>query len=322
MIAISAEGGMRDAESLLAQVMALEDKKITRQEVEEILGTKTRQYVQTLAKMIMENNAHEAIEKINYLLNDGHDLKVFNRALINYLRQLMLIKISPELKSSFAYELTKEELENMTVQSKEADLLKIITAINLFLEAQSKIASFMLPQLPLEIAIIKTTQTFPTPRTQNIESIKPVLNEHKITPEIKEQRQIKKELKMKPVQTNSSNIDLDLVRHNWSRLMEEVKPYNHSLKALLSNCQVTNVNGNEVTLATSYSFYKDKINEINNRLTIEKVFSNIVRSKISIKAVVDKDIGRKTESKKTASQKNSSLVDSALEILGGKIVED
>ncbi|EKE18522.1 MAG: hypothetical protein ACD_9C00308G0001, partial [uncultured bacterium] len=43
MIAIASEGGMRDAESLLSQVMALEDKKITAKEVEEILGTTQRQ---------------------------------------------------------------------------------------------------------------------------------------------------------------------------------------------------------------------------------------------------------------------------------------
>ncbi len=56
MIAISAEGGMRDAESLLSQVMALEDKKITAKEVEGILGTTRRQSLEKMADFLFSIN--------------------------------------------------------------------------------------------------------------------------------------------------------------------------------------------------------------------------------------------------------------------------
>src|SRR5665647_694550 len=86
MIAIASEGGMRDAESLLSQVMSLENKKITAKEVEEILGTSQRQSLETLIGQILAKDTTGAIELINKLSQDGYDLDVFNKSLLNYLR--------------------------------------------------------------------------------------------------------------------------------------------------------------------------------------------------------------------------------------------
>jgi DNA polymerase-3 subunit gamma/tau len=71
MIAIAAEGGMRDAESLFGQVLSLEDKNITATEVEEILGTTDRKFYAELAELIFKKDATGAIARINNFLNDG-----------------------------------------------------------------------------------------------------------------------------------------------------------------------------------------------------------------------------------------------------------
>ena len=329
MIAISAGGGMRDAESLLAQIMALEDKKITLKEVREILGTTDRKFSHEIAELIFKNDSRGAIDKINGILNDGYDLQVFNKSLINYLRQLMLLKISPELKSTFAYEITSEEITKMQQQIQSVDLLKIMVAINLFLDAQNKIAAFMLPQLPLEIAVIKATHTFPK-ENANYETqeklVEKNMRETEKSAEIKkdESKEVFKE-KVTEVERKSP-VDIDIVKSNWNRLLEEVQPYNHSLKALLSNCKIMEIKNNELTLATAYDFYKEKLNEHSNRLTIEKILASIVGSKISIKAVVDKNIRLQNTASKIAEEKNpgsqDSLIGSALKIMGGKIVKE
>jgi DNA polymerase-3 subunit gamma/tau len=161
MIAISAEGGMRDAESLLGQIISLEDKNITIKEVEDILGTADKKTAETVAEMIFNKDSSGAIAKINELLENGYDLEIFNKSFVNYLRQLMIIKVDPNLKKYFSAEATGEHLDKMIELSKKAELAQIISAINIFLEAQNKISTFILPQLPLEIAIIKATHTFP-----------------------------------------------------------------------------------------------------------------------------------------------------------------
>ncbi|EKE25066.1 MAG: hypothetical protein ACD_5C00307G0001, partial [uncultured bacterium] len=158
MIAISAEGGMRDAESLLGQVMSLEDKKITAKEVEEILGTTRRKSLEDMAKFLLEKDSTNAISLINELSQDGYDLDVFNKSFLNYLRQLMLVSVDNKLAKLFSYELTKEQAQTIVNQTKGHTAKEILFIIQCFSEIQGKIKSAFIPQLPLEMATIKAIQ--------------------------------------------------------------------------------------------------------------------------------------------------------------------
>jgi DNA polymerase-3 subunit gamma/tau len=336
MIALSAEGGMRDAESLLGQVIALEDKNITLKEVEEIIGATDRKSAAEVAQAILESDSSSAIEKINSLLEDGRDLAVFNKSLVNYLRQIMLLKISPELKSHFSYEITGEQMKDMLSQAEKAELSKIILAISLPLEAQSKIGSAVLPQLPLEIAVIKATGNFPsqeiTMKPQKISSIshpteqtKTILPEKDLKPEKDFSGKIAPELQNAPANLdNTAEIDIDNIKSVWNRLLQEIRPYNHSISVLLTSCQPKEVSGREITIATPYDFYKDKLSDMSNKLTVEQVLGNILGTKIIVKAIVDKNILPKKEAAIAESNGGTQdpLLASAMEILGGKVVEE
>ncbi|MFA7208860.1 MAG: DNA polymerase III subunit gamma/tau [Parcubacteria group bacterium] len=345
MIAIAAEGGMRDAESLFGQIIALEDKNITAKEVEEILGTADRKFSAEIAGMILEKNATGAIDKINGLLNDGYDLQIFTKSLINYIRQLMLLKVNPELKNHFAYEATQEQLGMMVQQLEKADLAAIVLALNLLLEAQNKIAASMLPQLPLEIAIIRATHTFPNNPTGyvlqetggdiNLKSspsgtAAPAVNIKKTALETTAVKEDAPAIKNLDPALPEGDIDLYAVRNSWKKLLVEIKNHNHSLAALLSsNCQAIEADGNEITLATPYDFYKEKLNDHANKLTVESVFGKILGLKIRLKIVTNKEAGIVDAPKITENQpiedapgEQNSLLSSAMEIMGAKVVEE
>lgn len=342
MIAISAEGGMRDAESLLGQIISLEDKNITVKEVEEILGTADKKTAEEMAEMIVKKNSSGAIAKINELLENGYDLEIFNKSLVNYLRQMMIVKIDPSLKKYFSTEMTSERLEKMVKLCETAELPQIISAINLFMEAQSKISSFILPQLPLEIAVIKATHKFPVEKVE-YEIEKPEIplppsgegarradegGTNSNTKNIIAKKEITKE-EIQPVIAeekfvdSGQDLDMEKVRANWKKLLIDIRPFNHSLSALLCNCQPTQAKKNVLTLATPYDFYRERLNDANNKLTVEEVFSKILKSTIRIEIVIDKNLIPKTQEEQPPkkSEQNSLLTD-ALEIMGGKVVEE
>jgi DNA polymerase III subunit gamma/tau len=340
MIALSAEGGMRDAESLLGQIISLEDKNITTKEVEEILGTADREMAFEIIEALIEDNSSLAIQKINALLDAGYDLTVFNKSLINYLRQLMLIKTNPELKKHFTYEMTEEQTKKMLSQTQKTDMPKILRMIDLLLEAQGKISSFMLPQLPLEMAFIKATGVIPSVAPVSIEQTpkksteNPPLPKGEVAPDVLvgagEGAKINSQIAPQEIKNNHSEenvIELFDVRNKWSKLLVDIKPFNHSLSALLANCQAIEINGNEIVLATPYSFYKDRLENPTNKLTIEDVFGKILGLKIRLKTIVDKNVfpEKNAPSQNPAPESNhetASLLDDALEIMGGKVVEE
>ena len=91
MIAANADGAMRDAESLLGQVMAMEDKDITLEEVKALLGATDISAAIEMVAYLIANDAKGAICFINKILNDGYDLEQFAKSLINYLRKVMIL---------------------------------------------------------------------------------------------------------------------------------------------------------------------------------------------------------------------------------------
>jgi DNA polymerase-3 subunit gamma/tau len=353
MIALSAEGGMRDAESLLGQIIALEDQTISAKDVEEILGTVDKSFIGDVAEEIIFKNTSKALAKINELIASGYDLQIFLKALINHFRQLMLLKIDENFKNYFTRELTEDKIEKLIALAKKSELSQIVATIDLLLIAQNKIFSFLLPQLALEIAIIKATQKFPALtgvvsgiqyevsgiNTGNNSKDAPQNAKSEITshsPE-KKTKDTPTPEQPQPAKTNAINsdveIDRDTLKSRWNRLLVEIRPYNHSLCALLTNCQIKATEGNVITLATPYEFYKEKLDDPQNRLTIEEVFSKILELAVRIQVVVDKtlapiqnscaddEIEQAKEKETATNHQQSSLLNSAMEIMGGKIVE-
>ncbi|GBE16261.1 DNA polymerase III subunit tau [bacterium BMS3Abin15] len=349
MIALAAEGGMRDAESLLSQIMALEDKNITSKEVEEILGTADRQVVEDTASALLEKNVSLALSLINKLFEDGYDLEVFSKSLLNYLRQLMLVSIDPELSKNFSFELTPEQTEKLKELSQKSTTEEILKIIDSIAENQNKIKSSFIAQLPLEIAIVKAVnhENIKTQEHKNIKIKGPLLPKGEDVRRTDEgKKEINKQSDKVPkksisnTRSSDSDISIDDVKDNWNKLLEDIRPHNHSLNALLLNCQPASVESNVVKIAVKYSFYKDKLNEEQNKLTIEKVLGNILNSDVRIKALSEEeagvkivtnppatpersDGGRGNPQPKTDNKKeDNSLLDDAMKIMGGRLVGD
>jgi DNA polymerase-3 subunit gamma/tau len=368
MIAIAAEGGMRDAESLLAQVMSLEDKKITAKEVEEILGTTQRQSLEAMVSYLLNKDASSAITLVNELSRDGYDLDVFNKSFLNYLRQVMLVCVDAKLAKIFSYELTKDQASALVEQAKSHSAKELLFIIQSFSEIQGKIKSSFIPQLPLEMAIIKAVsgsqalpaQTAPqTPNSQQISAPQPARpiqaptprQEPKTAPvspvtpvsaptaplESKPEKEAVLPISSEPTlvkneaQIADSNFTLNDVKKNWHQFIIDTKVINHSLSAVLQSCQPVDVTAGIITVATKFTFHKDKLNEYGNKLTLEGVFAKILGLRLLIKVITAEEAGITIASSLTphnsggsaeqATHETSSLLNDAMNLMGGSIVE-
>ena len=161
LIALSADGAMRDAESLLGQVMAMEDKEITLEEVQTILGTTDIAALAEMAGLFIKKDKAGAIRLVNRLAEEGYDLAQFAKALTNYLRKMMILSSwrgsgeQAQIRELVAPELTDEQLEIILEQGQKlfgGELVKLLRSLML---AEQEIKSAVLPQLPLELAIVE-----------------------------------------------------------------------------------------------------------------------------------------------------------------------
>jgi len=157
LIALNADGSIRDGESLLDQVMAIagEDKNITLEEVRTILGIADIQMVENLIGCLGEKNISQAVNHINQVANEGYDLNQFAKSLINYLRKMMVLKIDAGLAGLAAPEMTEEQVGAVISQSQKFSEAELTKLIRLFIQAENEIRFSNLPQLPLELAIVE-----------------------------------------------------------------------------------------------------------------------------------------------------------------------
>jgi DNA polymerase-3 subunit gamma/tau len=161
LIALNSGGSLRDAESLLDQVLTfsgvLENKKEVKEEdVKELLGLVEIKLVSQFCDFLIEKRADKAIIYLNELIEKGIDLQEFTKALLNYLRQILVVKIvGSKNLNYFLIALTKEELEKLCKQAEIFDEKDLRKSLNLFLEATNQMRYSPLSQLPLELAIIE-----------------------------------------------------------------------------------------------------------------------------------------------------------------------
>jgi DNA polymerase III subunit gamma/tau len=336
IIASSSEGGMRNAESLLGQIIALEDKRITTVEVEFILGTVSEKFTAEFVELVIQKKYAEVFSKIGQLREMGIDFKNFAKSLLNYLRQMLVLKINPDLGKKLSYEITKERLSQIESQIASVETDEILNFINILQENTEKFKSSPIPQLFLEVSIAHlaarqakiasqyngdstsvSAVTPINPTEKNITQIKRDSDENvggRISKPKPEEARSAPPKKPKP--SGDSSTDIDLVISGWGEIINSLKSYNHSLSSVLKMCQPVLIEGKYLLLRTKYSFYNDKIADTQNRLTIEKAIDKITGVALKLKPITEKDFSDQYPDFK----ERKNLLQEAVDIFGGKIV--
>src|SRR5690554_551092 len=97
-IARTAEGGMRDALSLLDQVVSFTNDEITEEDIYTVSGGLSRRYINELLKVIYLKQPQKALELLNQIIKDGKDIARMVSDIILALRDVLLDKIRPDKK--------------------------------------------------------------------------------------------------------------------------------------------------------------------------------------------------------------------------------
>ncbi len=161
LIALNADGAARDAESLLGQIMAMEDKNITLVEAQTILGATDIGAVIEMAGFLISKDAKSALGFINKLVGDGYEIGQFAKSLINYFRKMMILAVwkqggeMAKMRQLIAPELTDEQFKIILEQGQKFTSADFIKLIYLFIRAENETKSASLPQLPLELAMVE-----------------------------------------------------------------------------------------------------------------------------------------------------------------------
>jgi len=317
LIARSATGSLRDAENLLQQLTTYYGSDISLQQVQSILGITGDSRSRELARHIIDNDVSAGVATINSINNDGLDLRQFNRELVEYLRELLLIKTG----SDEAVDLTADDIAELKDLAAKAPLAQILKATKLF--GQLELGFDNYSPLPLELAMVDCTLTpeekeetpagqakgearqpekvtapppAPTPteqqetRTDHAETPEPAAVSSTPTPE-PEQAETSEPLAVSSTPTPEANSEAEHLRESWKQVIEQSPPDTKRTPALAilrsAGVMPVSVENDTVVLSFRYPYHKEQIEKIENQQVAEKIVSSFLGRPCRVNCILE-----------------------------------
>lgn len=152
LIAVQAEGGMRDALSILDQCTTLEDDgMITAAHVRQLLGLIGHEWVWQLTDAISDRDAHSVLVKLDELINLGKDIRQLLVELALHARSLMLYKAAPSIDNIEVYSDDKTVLAAQSAKFTHQELVVVLEALH---RAANEAKWATEPRIVVEMALI------------------------------------------------------------------------------------------------------------------------------------------------------------------------
>ena len=151
VIGRAAEGGMRDALSILDQTISFSDEKVTLEDAMQVTGSLTYEMMDHYIQCCVAGDVERALEGLESILGEGKEARRFLEDLLLYCRDLLMYQQAPKLLAEKAGTLTEafKELATQTPAEKIYQLIQILSDThnaNIYLEvATVKLAKTVQP---------------------------------------------------------------------------------------------------------------------------------------------------------------------------------
>ncbi|MFN3344828.1 MAG: DNA polymerase III subunit gamma/tau [Chloroherpetonaceae bacterium] len=159
LIARKADGAMRDAQSLLDQVISFslqdaseESVKITYETTSSLLNILDEEYFFAVTDAIVEKNPEKMLSVSSYIYENGFDIPDFLQKLIGHFRNFLIIK---NLRSSRLIETTEVYKKRYEADAQHFEADTLLQFVDLVTNAEKEIKTFREPQLKLELTLLK-----------------------------------------------------------------------------------------------------------------------------------------------------------------------
>ena len=339
VLAREAEGSMRDAQSLLEQMIAFSGKSIADEDLLEVLGVIDRQDLLGTAAAILEGDPVRCLETIERLYLHGHDLRRFCQELAEHFRNLLVMKLSNEPQK--LVDLTVAELAELKEQADKVSSSTLQQFFHFLLRGEEEIRRSSNPKLVLEMSLLRLVQL---PQVMDMDKVIAQMQklEQRIAtggqpgaePLISQEDLDQPEVSFNYKQTEEAGTadpktvaDSPLVK--WQDLLDKMRQEKPALAASLERATVGEPKTDLIELDfNGHEFDYEMVKERESFGLLSRLAREIFGEeiKLSLKAGGE-EIRRKqrgkTDRQRLQQQKalKHPLVTEALEIFGGEIVE-
>src|SRR5699024_6838281 len=150
-VALAAEGGMRDALSILDQAISYSDESVELDDVLAVTGSVSQPILTEITKLLHSKDAKESLILLDKLIQEGKDPGRFVFDLIYFLRDMLLYKSAPDLEGMLERVLVDEDFKDVCELTDAAWIQQAIVQLN---TCQQEIKWTNSPKVFVEITLL------------------------------------------------------------------------------------------------------------------------------------------------------------------------
>ena len=325
LIARQSTGAMRDAISLLDQ-LASTGQAITLEAAQAVLGTTASQAVLEVVDALANQQADAGLDRLHTALDAGSDPRQFARQIVDYLRDLLLIRMG----NSSQVDATAEVRVQMANHAQKFSTSELLRVIRVFNYAAGEARSAWQPALPLEMAFVEALEV-----PQGPDSAKPV--ESPGTPLIPPVQQTPAPQRppsgsaQNPVSSKPAKITAPGVGETgesevlaaqklaavWQQILGLVRQQSQPAYGTLNSSTSRALHGDQLTLSFASDVLKTKMEKPENLALLRSALQQVFGREIFVQCRVD-TARRDTVPPGVA---DDGIVAAALRDLGGELVD-
>ncbi|MCM3398039.1 MULTISPECIES: DNA polymerase III subunit gamma/tau [Oceanobacillus] len=352
-VALAAEGGMRDALSILDQAISYSEDQVELDDVLAVTGGVSQKVLTDIVKAMHEKDVEQALQLLDDLIQRGKDPGRFVYDLIYFMRDLLLFKSAPSLEGLL--ERARVD-DNFLALSDSVSTSWIQDAIIQLNQCQQEIKWTNSPKVFIEIAILTITNRYHAGEQATAD-----VDSEAVTKLMSKMSQLEKELtnlKQQPAQPvqapaasekrrqpargskNSYKIPFERIRDvlgkaekpalkqvqsQWANFLSKLKQVNAPAHATIQDSKPAAASADSLVVAFKYEIHCSLF--LDNRETVESVLTSVMDKQLTIIPIPDNDWTQlRTEyiskqDKPKDEEQGDPLVDEARKLFGDELLE-
>lgn len=347
LIAREAGGSIRDALSLLDQVMACSEGTISYKNILDILGVADRKIIFDISNAILRKDIPEALNVVDEIYDRGYEMKKFYADIIEHFRNLLVVKMGKNI--SKLINLPSHEIDLMQDQVQDISESYLNQIFDLLFKEEASIRLSAQPKLALEIAFIRLSQIKPAlpidlliekldalkknlpaiPANYEVAENEDALKYYSKEPQgVSEEPTDSTELKESCSSPSSYDPD-DNLEITWNKLLDIFSKNHPALAANLAKCSLKKLTKQNIEIEVHGNGYNiNMIKRDKNIAIIKEICSKFFEEKMNL--TIKAKNKQNSEKKQQGENQNNNLkqkalshplVTDAIEIFNGKVVD-
>lgn len=296
LIARASEGSLRDAISLMDQLVSFCEETIKAENVIEVLGTAEPEFLFDIGCAVSKNSDKEVLSLVEKAVCSGVSIPQVTKDLIYHFRNLMLAKIGSEE----LLELSKEQISRLKLDAALFSLLQLKNILKILSAAETDMKWHQNARLVLEVALLEICED------ENKKSVP---------------SDILKETVAAKTTPASESDTLTLIKNRWADVLEKVKAKSLFGYVSLNEAALKQIDSKGrlvLEFKKGFSFHKTRVEEAQNMEALKESIDDLTGKKISVICVLSNDASK--SGKTSQNEPTAVSVDDVVELFDGKLI--